>query len=117
MDNIDYRWTVRRDDPGHVVIRVWPIEPGRGVSLEARVAFDDPWLNYGPIITAPPDRLANFALTPVTPEQVAGLIRAAAPATDSEVVRSSPRRVGARAPDQVKDRPATPSPVEGGPTH
>ena len=42
------------------------------------MAFDDPWLNYGPIITAPSGRVAEvFALTPVTPRLVAGLIQAA----------------------------------------
>ncbi|MFI2652238.1 hypothetical protein [Micromonospora fulviviridis] len=42
------------------------------------MAFDDPWLNYGPIITAPSDRVAEvFALEPVTPRLVAGLIQQA----------------------------------------
>lgn len=46
--------------------------------MEVRVAFDDPWLNYGPIITAPSDRVAEaFAVAPVTPRLVAELIRAA----------------------------------------
>ncbi|GAB3136378.1 hypothetical protein GCM10027290_00020 [Micromonospora sonneratiae] len=42
------------------------------------MAFDDPWLNYGPIITAPADRVAEaFALAPVTPQLVARVIQAA----------------------------------------
>ncbi|PSK67829.1 hypothetical protein B0E53_00100 [Micromonospora sp. MH33] len=78
VDGADYRWTVRHVDPGHVVVRVWHVAPGRGTRLEALVAFDDPWLNYGPIITASSDRVAEvFALEPVTPRLVAGLIQQA----------------------------------------
>ncbi|MEH1164020.1 hypothetical protein V6V47_01385 [Micromonospora sp. CPCC 205539] len=78
VDDVDYRWTVSQVDPGHVVVRVWHPDPGRGIGLEALVDFDDPWLNFGPIITAPPDRAAEvFALAPVTPELVARLIRTA----------------------------------------
>ncbi|MER7334220.1 MULTISPECIES: hypothetical protein [unclassified Micromonospora] len=78
VDDADYRWAVGYADPGHVVVRVWRIATRRGNQLEVRVAFDDPWLNFGPIITAPSDRVAAaFALAPVTPQLVAGLIRAA----------------------------------------
>ncbi|MEU5942398.1 hypothetical protein ABZ807_25180 [Micromonospora sp. NPDC047548] len=81
VDDVDYRWMVRHVDPGHVVVKVWHIATRRGTQLEVRVAFDDPWLNYGPIITAPSDRVAEvFALAPVTPQLVAGLIQAALPA-------------------------------------
>ncbi|SBT43510.1 hypothetical protein [Micromonospora auratinigra] len=78
VDGVEYGWAVRRTDPGHVALRIWPV-PGRsGCRLEVQVAFDDPWLNFGPIITAPAERVAEvFALTPVTPQQVAELIRAA----------------------------------------
>ncbi|MCI4066829.1 hypothetical protein MRQ36_31420 [Micromonospora sp. R77] len=78
VDGVDYRWTVRRIDAGHVLCRIWGVRPGRSCPLEVRVAFDDPWLNYGPIITAPPEQVADrFALAPVTPQLVAELIRAA----------------------------------------
>jgi hypothetical protein len=78
VNDVDYRWTVRHVDPAHVVVRVWHIAARRGTQLEVRVAFDDPWLNYGPIITAPSDRVAKvFALDPVTPRLVAELIQAA----------------------------------------
>jgi hypothetical protein len=78
VDDVDYRWSVRQVDPGHVVVKVWHGASGRRTPLEVRVAFDDPWLNYGPIITAPAERVTEvFALEPVTPGLVAGLIRAA----------------------------------------
>ncbi|MFG3713636.1 hypothetical protein [Micromonospora sp. NPDC047730] len=77
VDGLDYRWMVSHVDPGHVVVRVWHIAT-RGSQLEVQVAFDDPWLNFGPIITAPADRVAEvFALAPVTPRLVAELIQAA----------------------------------------
>jgi hypothetical protein len=45
--------------------------------LDVLVAFDDPWLNYGPILTAPPDRVAEvFVLAPITPRLVEQLVRA-----------------------------------------
>ncbi|MGY0003766.1 hypothetical protein [Micromonospora sp. I033] len=78
VDGVDYRWAVGQVDPSHVMVRVWQVATGQGIRLEVLVAFDDPWLNFGPIITAPADRVAEvFALDPVTPRLVAGLIRAA----------------------------------------
>ncbi|NBE79869.1 hypothetical protein [Micromonospora rubida] len=78
VDGVDYQWVVRHVDAGHVAVMVRHIATGRGTQLEVQVAFDDPWLNYGPIITAPPDRVAEvFALAPVTPQLVAELIQAA----------------------------------------
>ncbi|MEU4366467.1 hypothetical protein [Micromonospora chersina] len=77
VDGVDYLWTVRHADPGHVVVRVWHAAT-RVAGLEVLVAFDDPWLNFGPIITAPSDRVAEvFALEPVTPRLVAALIQTA----------------------------------------
>jgi hypothetical protein len=72
-------WRVRRDGapyPGHVIVRVWADGQGGGAAkLDVRVRFDDPWLNYGPMITAPPDRAAEvFATAPVTPKLVAAAI-------------------------------------------
>ncbi|MEV4754389.1 hypothetical protein AB0J86_04620 [Micromonospora sp. NPDC049559] len=77
VDDVEYGWAVRRADPGRVVVTVWPLAPG-GAPVEFQVDFDDPWLNYGPIITTPADRVAEvFALDPVTPRLVAELIREA----------------------------------------
>jgi hypothetical protein len=78
VDGIDYRWAVGLVDPGHVMVRVWHGARGRGGALEVTVAFDDPWLNYGPIITAPAGRAAEvFALDPITPSLVAKIVRQA----------------------------------------
>jgi len=41
-------------DERHIVLRVWGAHTRRSAPLEVRLRFDDPWLNFGPIITAPP---------------------------------------------------------------
>lgn len=79
VDATRYAWIVARIDPNHVVLRVWAAERGRrDFPLEVRLRYDDPWLNYGPIITAPPERRdAVFQLEPVTPGVVRRTIEAA----------------------------------------
>lgn len=78
VDGVDYRWAVGLVDPGHVRVTVWPAARERGGALEVMVAFDDPWLNYGPIITAPAGRAAEvFELNPVAPALVARIVRLA----------------------------------------
>lgn len=88
VDGVDYQWVVRPVDAGHVVVRVWRMGAVRRRQLEVRLAFDDPWLNFGPIITAPKDRVAEvFALSPVTSALTARLVRlglAAGWQTDSQ---------------------------------
>ncbi len=66
-------WSLRREReiyPGHVVVSIWlESERGGAAKLVVRVRFDDPWLNYGPMITAPPERFAEvFATAPVHAE-------------------------------------------------
>jgi hypothetical protein len=79
VEDIGYRWTVGPVDPSHVRVKVWHDAPDHGGALEVLVAFDDPWLNYGPIITAPPGRASEvFELDPVVPALVAKIIRQAA---------------------------------------
>jgi hypothetical protein len=78
VDGIGYRWAVGAVDPGHVRVTVWHDVRRGGGALEILVAFDDPWLNFGPIITAPPGRAAEvLQLNPVVPALVAKLIRQA----------------------------------------
>jgi hypothetical protein len=61
--------------------------------LEVRVEFDDPWLNYGPIITAPSDKVGEiFALTPVTSELTARLVRLGLAAGWQPESRGAPSR-------------------------
>lgn len=74
-----YLWIVRPIDPNHVVLRVWSKARGRkDFPLEVRFRFDDPWLNYGPIITAPSERRHEFfESVPVTPNAVRRAIEAA----------------------------------------
>ncbi|UOF14421.1 hypothetical protein IEQ11_22310 [Lysobacter capsici] len=74
-----YLWIVRSMDPQHVVLKVWSRQRGRkDFPLEVRFRFDDPWLNYGPIITTPSERRHEFfELAPVTPKMVCWAIDAA----------------------------------------
>ncbi|MFK3983635.1 hypothetical protein ACI2K4_25050 [Micromonospora sp. NPDC050397] len=77
VDDVDYRWLIRQDGAGHIEIRVWGGATGRGSRLDVRVAFDDPWLNFGIILTAPPERIAEvLVLEPVTPAIVERVVRA-----------------------------------------
>jgi hypothetical protein len=80
VDGVGYRWVIGRVDTDHVSVKVWHDAPRRGGVLEVLVAFDDPWLNCGPSITAPPGRTAEvLELNPVVPALVAKLIREALP--------------------------------------
>ncbi|WP_157476067.1 hypothetical protein [Lysobacter sp. Root690] len=74
-----YLWLIRPINPNHVVLKVWSKQGGRkDFPLEVRFRFDDPWLNYGPIITAPSERRHEFfELAPVTPKLVRWAIDAA----------------------------------------
>lgn len=77
VDGADYRWLIRSDGESHVEIRVWGGATGRGCRLDVRVAFNDPWLNYGLILTVPPERIAEvLVLEPVTPVVVERVVRA-----------------------------------------
>ncbi|MEV0902294.1 hypothetical protein [Actinoplanes sp. NPDC049802] len=75
VDGVPYRWSVTPIDPAWVRVRVWH---GREQILVERIRFDDPWLNYGPLLTGDPELIEqNFRLEPVRPRQVAELIRRA----------------------------------------
>lgn len=39
--------------------RIWLGEPERSGALEIRPPFDDPWLNFGAIVSVPPGRAAQ----------------------------------------------------------
>jgi hypothetical protein len=78
VEGVAYRWTVGLVDPGHVKVKVWRDGPEPGGPLEVKATFDDPWLNYGPIITAPAGRAAEvFELNPIEPALVAKIVRRA----------------------------------------
>ncbi|MFD8706896.1 hypothetical protein ACFV1W_30555 [Kitasatospora sp. NPDC059648] len=78
VDDRDYRWVVRLRDSAHVDVRVWLDHPGGPYRpLVVTHRFDDPWLHYGILLTAPPERVREvLRLEPVKPALVAGLIRA-----------------------------------------
>jgi hypothetical protein len=77
----DYLWVVKRTDtgyPGYVTLKVFSPLNRAGQRVEVRFRFDDPWLNYGPMISTPPQRFsAIWSLEAVTPGAVAKVIEAA----------------------------------------
>src|SRR5215472_3182795 len=79
IDGVAYRWRVQTLDPQYVLLRVvLATDRGNRSPLEVRIRFDDPWLNYGLLITASPQQIQqNFALEPVTPHQVRAIILSA----------------------------------------
>jgi hypothetical protein len=79
IDGVNYVWRVRHLDPQHVRLSVWLAQKSRtNRELRVLVRFDNPWLNYGPIITAPPERVYDvFVLEPLTPARVRQIILAA----------------------------------------
>lgn len=71
VDGVDYRWLIGPGGEGHVEIRVWRADAGRGQRLDVLVAFDDPWLNYGLIVSTPWERIVEaLVLEPVMPRVV-----------------------------------------------
>lgn len=57
---------------------MWRDGRPRGRAIAVRVRFDDPWLNFGPMLTTPTDRRSTvWATEPVTPRHVAAMIRGA----------------------------------------
>lgn len=65
----------------------------RDAPLEVQIRYDDPWLNFGPIITAPPEQVHTiFQLAPITPGQVRTMIEAALTAGWDPESASSQRR-------------------------
>ena len=79
IDGVRYAWRVRRLDAHTITLSVW-LARKAPTNQELRVClrFDDPWLNYGPIITAPPERVQEvFVLQPLTPARVRQIILAA----------------------------------------
>jgi hypothetical protein len=79
IDGVSYLWRIRRLDPHTVLLSVWLAQKAStNQELRVRLPFDDPWLNYGPLITAPPDRIHDiFVLEPITPARVRQIILAA----------------------------------------
>ncbi len=76
----DYLWVVNRTHtgyPGYVTFKIFSAQNRAGQRVEVRVRFDDPWLNYGPMISTDREQFSKiWALNPVTPGQVAQVIEA-----------------------------------------
>jgi hypothetical protein len=74
-----YLWYVNIFDACHVDLRVFSANKHLHHStLHVRIRFDDPWLNYGPLITGDPERIRQaFVLTPVVSHTVRAIILAA----------------------------------------
>ena len=79
INSVAYVWRVSSLGLQAVKLSVWLAQKSRSnQELRVRVRFDDPWLNYGPIITAPPERVREvFVLEPLTPARVRQIILAA----------------------------------------
>lgn len=79
IGHVNYVWRVRSLGLDAVALNVWLAQKARSnQELCVRVRFDDPWLNYGLIITAPPERVREvFVLEPLTPARVRQIILAA----------------------------------------
>ncbi len=79
IDSVNYVWQARGLGPHAVKLSIWLAQKSRSnQELRVRVRFDDPWLNFGPIITAPPERVREvFVLEPLTPARVRQIILAA----------------------------------------
>jgi len=79
VEGIAYVWRVKRLNPHTLLLRVWLAQRANArQELQVHVRFDDPWLNYGLLLTAPPERVAEvFALEPLTPSRVRSVILAA----------------------------------------
>lgn len=77
----DYLWVINRTQtgyPGYVTLKVFSAKHRACQCVEVRFRFDDPWLNYGPMISTPPQRFSEiWSLQPVTPGQVAQVIETA----------------------------------------
>ena len=78
IDGSDYYWLVQRLNPHYVLLKVWFAQSGKNSQyIQVRVRFDDPWLNYGPLITAPVEKVQEvFRLRPITPAIVRQIIQA-----------------------------------------
>lgn len=77
----DYLFVIRRSHdgyPGYVMLKVFSPLNRSGQRIEVRFRFDDPWMNYGPMISTPRERFSKiWAVDPVTPGQVAQVIEVA----------------------------------------
>ncbi len=78
IGGVAYRWRVQTLDPRYVLLHVvLATDRGNRSPLEVRIRFDDPWLNYGLLVTANSQQIQNFVLEPVTLRQVRAIILSA----------------------------------------
>ncbi|AZZ91613.1 hypothetical protein EUZ85_13100 [Hahella sp. KA22] len=66
-----------KEDIGYLRITVWPFD-NKSQKLIVTTRFDDPWLNFGPLISCPPEKAHEiFELRPITPAEVRKVIESA----------------------------------------
>ncbi|WLQ15353.1 hypothetical protein O5O45_05395 [Hahella aquimaris] len=66
-----------KEEAGYLRLTVWPSD-NKSQKLIVITRFDDPWLNFGPLISCPPEKAPNlFELRPVTPAEVRKVIESA----------------------------------------
>lgn len=88
-----YLWNVQYLDPDHVLLKVWLRDrPRRDFPLEVRIPFTDPWLNFGELLSTPPERRDElFQLEPIQAQNVRDIIEAAQKLGWSNVHPKQPR--------------------------
>ncbi|MEM7553709.1 MAG: hypothetical protein AAF378_06350 [Cyanobacteria bacterium P01_A01_bin.84] len=76
VDNREYFWIVSPIDQNYIYLKVWFSGRKTIPWIKVKYRFDDPWLNYGLLITCNSEQIAqNFQLNPVQPKLVARIIR------------------------------------------
>ena len=77
----DYLWVLSRTHdgyPGYVTVKVFSPLNRSGQRIEVRFRFDDPWVNYGPMLGTANGKFSQiWVVDPVTPGQVAQAIAVA----------------------------------------
>jgi hypothetical protein len=77
VDNRKFAWRVVLDEDcpeNEVWLRLWR-DGNKQLWASVRCRFNNPWLFYGEILTAPEKASEVLQLNPLTPKQVAHIIR------------------------------------------
>ncbi|WP_431688756.1 hypothetical protein [Hahella sp. NBU794] len=66
-----------KEETGYLRLTIW-LSYNKSQKLIVIMRFDDPWLNFGPVIACPPEKAAElFELRPITPGEVRTVIESA----------------------------------------
>lgn len=78
VKGIEYCWSVRSKNIDLIHLGIWSTKVS-GQKLNIKLKFDDPWLNYGPMISSnDPEALKKaFNTKPIAPKEVSDIIQSA----------------------------------------